>query len=121
MRQVGLRYRPKPCTLYSLLIFPCPNSPGPTVPLTAERSIPPVTSSNSLPWHTAVRVVFLAPASDHFTPLLKTWQGFPIQLTVKAFWWSQGPAWSSHPLISLDSSQCSPYPGQAHSSPRPMF
>ena len=95
MRQVGLRYRPKPCTLYSLLIFPCPNSPGPTVPLTAERSIPPVTSSNSLPWHTAVRVVFLAPASDHFTPLLKSFPQLPITLkshTLQYGWW--GLLWS---------------------------
>ena len=95
MRQVSLRYRPKPCTLYSLLIFPCPNSPGPTVPLTAERGIPPVTSSNSLPWHTAVRVVFLAPASDHFTPLLKSFPQLPITLkshTLQYGWW--GLLWS---------------------------
>ena len=80
MRKMGLIYRPKPCNLSSLLIFPCPNSPGSTVLLTAERGVPPVTSSNSLPWHTAVRVAFLAPASDHFIPLLKSFLQLPITL-----------------------------------------
>ena len=95
MRKMGLIYRPKPCNLSSLLIFPCPNSPGSTVLLTAERGVPPVTSSNSLPWHTAVRVAFLAPASDHFIPLLKSFLQLPITLkshTLQYGWW--GLVWS---------------------------